>query len=389
MNMTHDITSLEGTLGTFLANTEYGIWRYCRNHTRRLPFESVLLPERLDGDFIFDRRKEQLQRKIEDLSYLGLVNSHLFPHYDEYESTIFKYLESISDTLFATDYIMIPKSRAYPEGGQYKLVNLILPEDLFSNIPDRFFDRFDCRMQIILTKQYPDMFWQNLDLKFDRKGALCSWNGKRFGKISSDMTIVVRGASGEFKGTVIPSLMSVLLRAWTEACLLRDFPSYRWAGTSLGRGRYRRNIDVLMADSDNECLNSMGKYLRNIQDISGIVSNAERISETSKEPDCSGMPPISAVEYAKGILKRSIGYERLNEMEKMLDRIIGSLDDQDPKELCEIWNRCVKQKARTIEDIRALLISKYISVRNDILAILSMRPVFHHSHGIYDTTYQI
>ena len=143
MNMINEIPSLEGTLGTFLANTEYGIWRYCRNHTRRLPFGSVLLPERQDEDFIFARRKEQLQKKIEDLSYLGLVNSHLFPHYDEYENTIFKYLESISDTLFETDNIMIPKSRAYPEGGQYKLVNLILPEDLFSNIPDRFFDRFD------------------------------------------------------------------------------------------------------------------------------------------------------------------------------------------------------------------------------------------------------
>ena len=377
MTMIQDMQSLDTALGAFLANSEYGIWRYCRTGTGHFLSGHGLLPGMTWDEFSFANRKTMLEEKIENLSYLGLVNSHLFPDYDRYETILGDYLDVLRRTAWQKP-VMIPKSRAYPEGGNYSLLDEKLTEDIFYAIPDRFFDRISCRVKVIMTDQREEMFWQNLELNFDRKETISSWNGERLGRVSGDVTVVVAVSyigNETYKGTVIPALMSMILRAWNEYRLLRGNPSYTWAGTSLGTGRYRNNIDALMTGSGDSRLRDMGRLMKEISETGRMKARPESISLPDVQPEGSDLPPVRAVEHAHGILTAAEGYRKLLELEGLLGRVIGGLEGLDPKEACEIWNRSVRQKVSSPDDIRALLVSKYVSVRDDLLAILSMRPV--------------
>ena len=362
----HMDTSLspENILKRYIANCEYGLWRHDRDRFDRPRF---FWPDETPS---FEDKKKDIMRKLKEMSYYSLVSPYLFPKYDEYEVLV---KDFITNTFNSNGWhwergekVQIPKSRAYPNGGWFSSKKIRVPRKLFSDIEDRFFDEVDITLTVIKSSDYSEIFWENLEPGYFRKETLDSMENGRFKTIKADGTLVVNSTSG--LPEIVPAIMSVLLCAWMDHAGYGDNDRNPWMTSSLGKGKYKTNIGRLMVESDNECLSSIGLFLKEAAELNDRVHRIRMEHDgilTTWYKDVEAAVNDSAKELEEHRIFSDIHalWTRLGHIEMMMQ----SAD----RTVYNTWNRCVHTKANSLEEVMRLLKFKYLGLCEDVLGRLA------------------
>lgn len=361
------MTTLDTELTRFLTNATYGLWTHSSTRSQGLRY--VLT------DDPFELNKQRMLNTIWKLGYPGLVEKTLFPDYVEYEARAARAVACLLNAQWEGP-ILIPKCDAFPAGGSYRKCIIRLPKDLFQGIDGCFLKNIDCQITCIAPSLNEDLFfWHNLEWAYDRRETMKSWNGTLLETVKGRGMLVVKESffSEDQMVRIVPAITSILLSAYEDYTGISRHPgSFQYVHTQIGRTRFRHNLDTLLCQSEDPAKRSLGKLILKVAEIEEAMKDPKKFSS----PGCS-MPEIeryaeNGVATIAEVYKKTSGYRSLKEMEDLLNKTLPLIRPMDEYPVCELWNRCVKEKVRTKEQLAESLRSKCQAVIQKGLTLLSM-----------------
>lgn len=328
----------------------------------------------------FDLNKREMLDEIKSSRRLELVNTHLFPLYEEYEKRVRSWLyeeKHLFEHYSYNDACRYPllKTRENDKGGNVTSYKVMLPHNLFSDIHDCFLKQIDLELNFIAPSTgYEDFFWYNTDFEYDRKKFLES------DSVKGRMTLITRDIchpDNKFVETV-PAVMSFICNAWNDMLTKKMDAKYRWSNTTPGKGRYYMNVESLLCCSNDEGLSAMGYLLHAIWNMDQELNDIR----TYTEHDFRAIPnhcqsPEEIVSIITARIKDSKAYRDLEKIESLFSyaqyEIMGN---GSVHKVCETWNRCAKTKVSSIEELCSVLQSKIDYLECRALQAITIRLLF-------------
>jgi len=368
---------LEDQFRRYLANAAYSIWEMNTEDD----FMSILPYMDMDECDASDLRKKSINAKLRTALGKGLVNRYLFPDYDRYGTLLTDYLTDSLSSDFSkwSEPVQMLRSCHNPEGGFFYKKIVTLPEHLFSGIEGCFFDRIRYSITCIRVQNPDPYYWYNILEGYDRRQTLHSWNGEKFGCLYGNGGTVMDVFAGmdEARSTV-SFILGQILTAYCDFSRMKEDRFYQGSFSRRRTKRFSENIEHLLCRSDETCPREMGEVLKGLSDIEKrLTMPYEFISDagnTLGNYDFNDWmeTPEDIIYIGMEMMRDSDGYYALKTMEDKLNEFAEILDDYpDEHRICEYWNRCVKQKVTTREEIMSRLNAKFDAVKNSGLLLLS------------------
>lgn len=337
-----------------------------------------------DKERDFERNKHEMVSEIRSNRKLELIDTHLFPMYEEYEKRVRDYLFEICQNYSGAIHSLrhpILKSHDYPNGGNYYDFIGTITQRLFLDVDDRFFNDLSIGINFIVPSVgYNDFFWPNTVFDYDRKATLQSFDGKKLGKITGSITMVVTSANRSKDAFVetVPIVMGMLCMAWNDLQTVISTKGYRWCSTRPGKGRYFNNTNELLCKNDNEGLASLGNLLKMIWTLDQEV---DRYQEFSAKGFCAlpspGDSPEELVSNISDIIEKSHAFGKLEELESLFSfTAMRLMENSSEHAICELWNRCSKSKAKSMNELITLIRSKIDDLEGRALQVFAIRLMY-------------
>ena len=323
----------------------------------------------------FEQNKQNVLNKIWRLNYTALCEKILFPNFIAYEARVAQAVTAQVNAEWEKP-VLIPKCDAFPEGESYRKCVIRLPKNLFYGIDGCFLQDIDCQITCIAPRQNEDVFfWHNLEWEYDRRATLNSWNGELFKVVKGRGTLIVSETMfhEDLLVRVVTAITSLLLSAYSDYTEISSHPdSFQFVHTHIGRTRYRNNLEKLLCQSEEPALRNVGDLIVKVAGIDEALKDPKRFSAP-----LSSVPEIercaeNSVDIVSKVYKKTAGYRKLKEMEKLLNKTLPLIQSADGRQICENWNRCVRQKVRTREQLAESLRSKCQAVMQKGLTLLAM-----------------
>lgn len=360
------MTTLDDGLTRYLTNATYVLW----THDTWCPGWHFT-----PKTYSFERNKQNVLNKIWRLNYTALCEKILFPNFVTYEDRV---AQTVSAQVSAEweKPVIIPKCDAFPEGESYRKCVIRLPKNLFHGIDGCFLQDIDCQITCIAPRQNEDVFfWHNLEWEYDRRATLNSWNGELLKIVKGRGTLIVGETMfhEDLLVRVVTAISSLLLSAYSDYTEISSHPdSYQYVHTHFGKTRYRHNLDTLLCQSEEPALRNVGDLIVKVAGIDKALKDPKKFSAPH-----SSVPEIerfaeNSVDIVSKVYKKTAGYRQLKEMENLLNKTIPLIQSADERQICESWNRCVRQKVRTKEQLVESLRSKCQAVTQKSLTLLAM-----------------
>ena len=372
---------LDTILSSYIANEAYRVWIH------RKPYMNGRLQNRFDVDresYLFEVGKFELEREMQELSRLGLVNRHLFPNYDQYEEIVEDFVER---EIFVKG-IHIPNCDAFPNGLYFQRNDLVLPAKMFQKIAGTFVWKMDYKLTLFVTSAPSAFFWHNLDLGYDRMRTMASWNGTTLDIKGEGSLVVSQNLRRGYNSQLVPFILSVLVSAYQDYRELCQRPKdFRYVQTTLRkRQRSVRYLEEILCSASAQgsaglpagvlAKRSLGRLIKLVAEVEQATAHPKQFTEIRHQIPTYADTIDAYVESVASILKETEGYRLMQELQSVLQETDSLLPDASPHVMCDLWNRCVKQQVSSIEQLKAFILSKCQAVMAKGSALLAQRLLY-------------
>ena len=360
------MTTLDDELTRYLTNATYVHWTH-----------DVWSPgwHHMPITHSFERNKQNVLNKIWRLNYTALCEKILFPNFVAYEARVAQAVTAQVNAEWEKP-VLIPKCDAFPEGESYRKCVIRLPKNLFHGIDGCFLQDIDCQITCIAPRQNEDVFfWHNLEWEYDRRATLNSWNGELFKVVKGWGTLIVNEIMfhEDLLMRVVAAITSLLLSAYSDYTEISSHPdSFQFVHTHIGRTRFRHNIETLLCQSGYSAKQSLGDLILKVAEIEEAMKDPKKFSSPSHSVQEIEHFAENSVDILSKVYKKTTGYRQLKEIEKLLNKTLTLIQPMDEYPVCELWNRCVRQKVRTKDQLVESLRSKCQAVTQKGLTLLAM-----------------